>query len=988
MRIAEQQVGIARGLAKRLLPVALGIVLIISLIFPVTYYALRLNDLDREASIYSENLAHQLESVLSESPALWKYQTDKYLQILDEFIPEKGLAVIRVLDEAGRPIPEYTHTVEPLDRWGPFRPYLGKSSLLIQRRPVGTVEVGVSQGGLLKQSLIAFLGCALVGIGLAAVAYLYPVKIVARLEGRLKESVEAVERANTRLEALVKANRMLTASLDMNETLQTILHEAASISDSPMVRLLLLEEEGKLLRLRVSEGLPPDATTGLAIPVGESFSGQVAATREPLAIADTRGDSRELYPEDAVRYGLVSYLGLPVKQGEQLFGVLAFHTNVPRTYSPEEIELLSAFADQAAIAIENARLHEATVRRGDQLETIRAVSVEITRELDLDALLHLIAGRVVELIGGGQSMIRLWDEEGQWLVPRAYAGSDAHWSDMRLRLGEGVAGTTAQRRQGIIVNDFRTSPYAIPLLTEGSTHTAVLAEPLLFGDRLVGVLSIDREADQRPFTEEDQRLVSLLAVQAAIAIENARLHEATVRRGEQLKALLSSLQTVTSGLDLREILNRILGEAIRISGAPHVKVLLLDKTSGALRVGALKGSSMPPADALPAGASLSGLVAQSGEPLFIADAQNDPRNLWRDRDRELGIVTYLGLPIKKGEEVLGVLTFNTIAPYQYTPEEMILLSSFAAQAAIAIENARLHGEVTQHATTLEARVQERTTELARMNLELTAALRQAEAGNQAKNDFLINISHELRTPLNSVLGFTHLLQEQAASQVNPKQARFLTNIANSGQHLLALVNEILDLDTAEAGRLTLHLTKVNLADVITEALDATREAVHQKGHSIHALIPPDLPVFNADRDRIRQIAICLLSNAVKFTPDGGTITVAARRISNFQFPISNLESIGPEPQSQIANQKSQIGDFVEIAVTDTGIGIRAEDLPRLFRMFSQLESPLTKSYEGTGVGLALAKRLVELHGGTITAASPGAGQGSTFTVRLPVEQGE
>jgi len=370
------------------------------------------------------------------------------------------------------------------------------------------------------------------------------------------------------------------------------------------------------------------------------------------------------------------------------------------------------------------------------------------------------------------------------------------------------------------------------------------------------------------------------------------------------------------------------------------------------------------------------------------DAQNDPRNLARDRDRELGIVTYLGLPIKKGEEVLGVLTFNTTSPSQYTPEEMILLTSFAAQAAIAIEHARLYEEVTQHAETLEVRVQERTTELAHINLELTAALRQAEAGNQAKSDFLINMSHELRTPLNSILGFAQILQGQAKEGLTDKQRRYLDNIYNSGQHLLGIVNEILDLNLAETKGLALHLTKVNPAEVLTEALEATREAVCRKGLSVQALIPPDLPVVDGDRDRIRQIAICLLSNAVKFTPDGGQITVAARRISHFQFPISNVKEIGPEPQLQLANQKSTIGDFLEIVVADTGIGIRAEDLPRLFRMFDQLESPLTKRFPGTGVGLVLAKRLAELHGGTITAASPGPGQGSTFTVRLPVEQGE
>jgi GAF domain-containing protein len=801
---------------------------------------------------------------------------------------------------------------------------------------------------------------------------------------------ETALRRSTELEALLLSSKTIGSSLELGHVLEVIVQQASAISAAPIVRLFLLDEDGQFLRCRVAIGFPLKDEPDLAIPLGASFSGQVAVTGEPLAVPDTRADSRTYYPAQASRYGVVSYLGLPVKFQECLLGVLVFNTPAPRQYSADEVAYLSSFASQAAIAIENARLHEATVRRGEQLETIRAVSVEITRELDLSALLHLITERVIQVIGGGHSMIRLWDKAGQWLVPRAYTGSRTHWDDSRLHLGEGVAGTAAQRRQGMIVNDFRTSPYAIPLLTEGTTHTAVLAEPLLFGDRLVGVLSIEREADQQPFAEQDRQILALFATQAAIAIENARLHEATVRRGAQLKALLASLQTVTSGLDLREILDRILGEAIRISGAPHVKVLLVDKTSKVLRVGALRGSGMLPTDALPVGAGLSGLVAQSGEPLFIVDAQNDPRNLARERDRELGIVTYLGLPIKKGEEVLGVLTFNKISPSQYTPEEMILLTSFAAQAAIAIENARLYEEITQHAETLEARVQERTTELAHINLELTAALRQAEAGNQAKSDFLINMSHELRTPLNSILGFAQILQGQAKEGLTDKQRRYLDNIYSSGQHLLAIVNEILDLNTAEAKELALHLTKVNFTEVITEALEATREAVRRKGLSVQALIPPDLPVFDADRDRIRQIAICLLSNAVKFTPDGGRITVQAGMVTAEAQRSGGAGEPGapqsPPPRSAVRGGASPSAplQFLEIAVADTGIGIRAEDLPRLFRMFGQLESPLTKRYAGTGVGLALAKQLAELHGGTITATSPGPGRGSTFTVRLPV----
>ncbi|MEI8192123.1 MAG: GAF domain-containing protein, partial [candidate division NC10 bacterium] len=503
---------------------------------------------------------------------------------------------------------------------------------------------------------------------------------------------ETIERRAQQLTRLSELTKRLIGSLDIEQIGAEVLGAMQALITGSVGRLWDLEEGEATMRLMASAGLRDAHGGTVRFRRGEGMAGIAAATRKPVRSRNLTQDPRFINRAWAVEEGLRSAVILPLLHGDRVHGILAVMRRVEQEFTDEEVTILEGLAGHAAVALANARLHQEAIWRGEQLEAIRAVSVEITRELDLDALLQLITVRVVGLIGGGQRMIRLWDEDGQWLVPRAYTGSDAHWGDRRLRLGEGVAGTAAQRRQGMIVNDFRTAPYATPLLLEGTTHTAVLAEPLLFGDRLVGVIHIDREADQQPFTEKDRQLLALFAQQAAIAIENARLHEATVRRGEQLEALLSSLQTVTSGLDLKEILDRVFDEAIRISGVPHVKVLLLDKTSKALRVGTVKGSSTPPGATLPVGASLSGLVVQSGEPLFIADAQNDPRNLWRERDRELGIVTYLGLPIKKGEEVLGVLTFNNTSPYQYTPEEMILLTSFAAQAAIAIENARMHEE--------------------------------------------------------------------------------------------------------------------------------------------------------------------------------------------------------------------------------------------------------------------------------------------------------
>jgi signal transduction histidine kinase len=326
--------------------------------------------------------------------------------------------------------------------------------------------------------------------------------------------------------------------------------------------------------------------------------------------------------------------------------------------------------------------------------------------------------------------------------------------------------------------------------------------------------------------------------------------------------------------------------------------------------------------------------------------------------------------------VVGVLILNTTAPRAYTPEELAYLTSFADQAAIALENARLYQQIQEHAISLEARVQQRTAELAEANLQLQEASRH-------KSDFLANMSHELRTPLNSILGFAQLLLEQTGELLSAKQTRFLTNIFTSGQHLLQLINDILDLSKVEAGKFVLQPEALRVAETIEDILVIARGLANKKGQRIESTIAPALPPLRADPVRFKQILFNLLSNAVKFTPDGGTITVRAH-IADCGMRNAELPVTDPVPPSAIRNPKSAIGDFLEIAVTDTGIGIQAADLPRLFQEFVQLEAATTKQHEGTGLGLALTKRLVELHGGRIRAGSPGEGQGSTFTVMLPL----
>ncbi|HYB73395.1 MAG TPA: GAF domain-containing protein [Candidatus Sulfotelmatobacter sp.] len=420
--------------------------------------------------------------------------------------------------------------------------------------------------------------------------------------------------------------------------------------------------------------------------------------------------------------------------------------------------------------------------------------------------------------------------------------------------------------------------------------------------------------------------------------------------------------SIAASLRLEDVLDRIVDAGRRFAGVDGCAIKLPDP----------EGRSLT-------GTAMSGGLSSTYRESHTALDQPYPSSLaWRER-RTVVVEDYDASPqfrrdiadrfkIRSGMYVpllgpvgpLGVMIFSHMERARpFSPEAIRRAERLAAHAAVAIENAHLHRELAEHAARLEARVRERTEAL--------------ERASRHKSDFLAHMSHELRTPLNGILGFSAMLLEGHGGPLTEKGRRYAGQVQQSGQHLLALINDVLDLSKVEAGRLEVRRESVAVAGAVATAVDLTRGLAAARGVTVAVEAADPSLTVRADPVRLHQAITNLLSNAIKFTPGGGRVSVRVTRAGRGEAGRNGGRGSQPDRER------------IEIAVADTGIGIDPQDLERLFQPFEQLENRVRRSHEGTGLGLALTRRLVELHGGSIRAESPGLGQGSTFTLSLPLD---
>ena len=608
---------------------------------------------------------------------------------------------------------------------------------------------------------------------------------------------------------------------------------------------------------------------------------------------------------------------------------------------------------------ETRRLEEEVRRRDAELALLNAIAESLAASPDLPPMLEGALTRLHEFLDLDASVVYHLEpgtDELRLLAGRGLSPAAAQSLD-RLSLGEDFAGRVAATGEPLVVEDVTTDPrLARPVLREIGLR-ALLVVPLMVRGGVRGALGVGKR-EAGAFGAEEVRLLTAVAGPLAVAIQNARLLKEALRASRDVAHLLEVSREINSNLEVTAVLRRIVVRAVELVEAEQGLVGLLEE--GVIRFRERwKGEAWDAVElTFGPGEGIAGWILETRRPYLSNTVAEDPRAL-QEVVRALGIRAVLAQPIlSRAGELVGILeVHNKRGGEPFGSTDGQLLSLLANQAAIAIENARLFAGLTRQSADLEAKVRERTAALEEAN-------RLLERASEHKSRFLAAMSHEFRTPLNSIIGFSEVLQDGLAGPLAPKQARYVENIRQSGRHLLQLVSDVVDLSRVEAGRLDLLREAVALPPLLEAVREMVEPLVQGKGLTLALEVPMDLPPLDADAARVKQVLVNLLSNAIKFTPAGGRITLTASHRT------------GGEAGGRAV---------LEVAVSDTGVGLSPADQARIFQEFQQGEAG-TRQGQGAGLGLALSKRLLELQGGRIWVESAGDGQGACFRFTLPAAE--
>jgi GAF domain-containing protein/DNA-binding response OmpR family regulator len=690
-------------------------------------------------------------------------------------------------------------------------------------------------------------------------------------------------------------------------------------------------------------------------------------TRKPLDIRTNYVETAKLHGGTGVTKGQPpkSAVFVPMLVGDIVKGSVSLQ-NVDRenAFSDSDLRLLTTIANSMSVALENARLFDETNRllketeqRTAEMAVINSVQEGLVREMNMQAIYDLVGTRICNLFDTQTVLIRTFDHRNateiwQYVIEkgtRLYSNPRPMiWANKLL----------VETRHPLLINENYlevAQQHGGSGVSKGLPPKSALFVPMIVGDVVRGSVSLQNVEKEHAFTDSDLRLLTTLTNSMSVALENARLFDETNRllgeakqRANELATVNSISQGLASQLNLDELV-KLVGEQLRqLFRANIVYLAILDEKTKMIHFPYQYGDDMEP---MMLGEGLTSKIILSRQPLLINKDLQELRTQLGVKQIGIPAASYLGVPIPVGDEVIGVLSVqSTEHESRFNEDDMRLLSTIAASVGVALRKAKLFDEVQT------------------AKLEAEEARKIAEKANDAKSAFLSTVSHELRTPLTSVLGFAKIIKKRLDEKVfpvtdksDPKTVKTIQQVSENlkvvvseGERLTHLINDVLDLAKIEAGKMEWNMETVSMAEIAERAIAATTALFEQNQLELDKHIDPALPDISGDRDKLIQVMVNLISNAVKFTPKGKVICRIERK-----------------------------NEEIVVSVTDTGIGIAPEDHAAVFEQFKQVGDTLTDKPKGTGLGLPICKEIIEHHGGRIWVESE-LGKGSTFSFALPV----
>ncbi len=650
-----------------------------------------------------------------------------------------------------------------------------------------------------------------------------------------------------------------------------------------------------------------------------------------------------------------SWMGVPLRnRNNELLGLVSIQNFAPDSFSDIDLSLLLTIAVQISLALDNTRLLEAERERRAVASMLMDVGQVVSSTLHYQDVLELILeqlGRVIEY-DSASILLPQPGTGGARFVVTAVQGPDAELRGSLIAFDENAPMMRVYRsRQPMLIED----THAMNDWQGGRDSTlwararSWIGAPMVVRERVIGVIAVEKLLP-RFYEERDASTLFALARQAAIAVENARLHaqvqtsvSALEQRAHRLTSMHHISSIIASTLDQDVILTSAaalltdlfaVDQSIiaRLDETSQEAILIVDHPEGDI------GSHLP----VEGNRTLQRLIVQN-IPVVVEDAERDDiDDALRGLFQRLHIRSALLVPLTARDRVIGMIgVATTNRRYEFSEEEREAFMTVAGQIALAVNNADLY--------------------------------EQALTANRLKSEFLANISHELRTPLNAIIGYSDMLLEETYGELNPRQLDRVERVNASGKHLLELINDVLDLSKIETGQLKLTSSPIFLSNLISEVVE--KVAPEARALKLYVDVADNEPSISGEPDRVRQVLHNLLDNAVKFTPSG-SIRLNVR-------PLALRRGVafgGPQPPARLSIPD---GNWLAVSVADTGIGIRAEDQELIFDAFRQVDGSPAREYGGTGLGLAIARRLMTLHNGYLWVESE-FGHGTTFTALFPV----